>query len=235
MQQDAEPAVLLLREELGAVLFREEQQGARAVTVAGQGISASGQAVCGERYGRAAAVLDGEEETRALRTREEADGSLLLRLFLFGMDGVFKEIAEDEREIDFRGEGGGKVDPSLDGDVLLARLPHIDGERRIDQGIAGEVLDARRIDLPAHPLDETHGGIIFAARDEVGEHLRIVSEVMAHDGEARLLFLQGARILADRVHARQEREISFRRCCLLEDVLKAAPCGESDEHAADER
>ena len=189
MQQDAEPAVLLLREEFSAVLFYEEQKGARAVAVARQGIPASGQTVCGEQHGRAATVLDGEEETDAFAAREEADGSLRWRLFLFSMDGIFEEIAENKRKVDLSGKGGGEVDLSFDVDALLARLPHIDGESCVDQGIAGEVLDARRIDLLAHPLDEPHGGIVFAARDEVGEHLRVVSEVVAHDGEARLLFL----------------------------------------------
>ena len=165
--------------------------------MAGQGIPAFGQAVRGKQYGRAAAVLDGEEEAGALSACDEADGPLRHWLFLFGMDGVFEEVAEDEREVDFCDEGEREVDFGLDGDVLLARLAHIDGESCVDQGIAGEVLDARRVDLLAHSLDELHGGVVLAARDEVGEHLCVVPEIVAYDGEPRLLFLQGARILAD--------------------------------------
>ena len=62
-----------------------------------------------------------------------------------------------------------------------------------------------------------------------------MSEIVAYDGETRLLVLQGARVFADRIYTRQEHEISLGRRRLPEDVLKTAPGGEGDEHAGDKQ
>lgn len=84
---------------------------------------------------------------------------------------------------------GGGVDLYVDGNFFCTRLPDIDGEGGIHHGVFCKVLDAGCVDLMVETADELYRRFILAACDEIGEHFRVVPEVVADDGEACLFFL----------------------------------------------